>query len=92
MIEYKKPTQKMFCVGFVLSGKSEIRTRETLLAFTRFPGVPLQPLEHLSFLCGCKVTFFSLFSKLSSILFLRGIYSVDLFIECNKKSNSLFLT
>ena len=30
-------------------GESVIRTRETLLAFTRFPGVPLQPLEHLSF-------------------------------------------
>ncbi|WP_417127377.1 hypothetical protein, partial [Phocaeicola sp.] len=23
---------------------------DTLLAYTRFPGVPLQPLEHLSFL------------------------------------------
>ena len=31
------------------SGKSEIRTREPLLEVTRFPGVPLQPLEHLSF-------------------------------------------
>ena len=29
-------------------GESGIRTRETLLAFTHFPGVPLQPLEHLS--------------------------------------------
>ena len=32
----------------MISGESGIRTRETLLAFTRFPGVPLQPLEHLS--------------------------------------------
>ena len=31
-----------------LSGESEIRTRDTLLGYTRFPGVPLQPLEHLS--------------------------------------------
>ena len=31
-----------------LSGVSEIRTRDTLLAYTRFPGVPLQPLEHHS--------------------------------------------
>src|SRR5690554_637531 len=31
-----------------LSGESGIRTRDTLLAYTRFPGVPLQPLEHLS--------------------------------------------
>ena len=29
-------------------GVSEIRTRDTLLAYTRFPGVPLQPLEHHS--------------------------------------------
>ncbi|MDE6010024.1 MAG: hypothetical protein K2F87_01060, partial [Muribaculaceae bacterium] len=27
---------------------TEIRTRDTLLAYTRFPGVPLQPLEHHS--------------------------------------------
>ncbi len=31
-----------------------IRTPETLLTFTRFPGVPLQPLEHHSLVCpGC---------------------------------------
>ena len=29
-------------------GESEIRTRDTLWGYTRFPGVPLQPLEHLS--------------------------------------------
>ena len=40
-------TFRFFC------GESEIRTRDTLLGYTRFPGVPLQPLEHLSF-CGCK--------------------------------------
>ncbi len=32
----------------VSCGVSEIRTRDTLLAYTRFPGVPLQPLEHHS--------------------------------------------
>ena len=32
----------------LLGGVSEIRTRDTLLAYTRFPGVPLQPLEHHS--------------------------------------------
>ena len=37
----------MFC--FSLCGETGIRTPETLLEFTRFPGVPLQPLEHLSF-------------------------------------------
>ncbi len=31
-----------------LSGVGEIRTREPLLTVTRFPGVPLQPLEHHS--------------------------------------------
>ena len=31
-----------------ICGESGIRTRDTLLAYTRFPGVPLQPLEHLS--------------------------------------------
>ncbi len=30
-------------------GEAGIRTPETLLKFTRFPGVPLKPLEHLSF-------------------------------------------
>ena len=29
-------------------GKKGIRTPDTLLTYTRFPGVPLQPLEHLS--------------------------------------------
>jgi hypothetical protein len=29
-------------------GKTGIRTPEALWALTRFPGVPLQPLEHLS--------------------------------------------
>ena len=33
----------------ILCGETGIRTPETLLEFTRFPGVPLQPLEHLSF-------------------------------------------
>ena len=31
-----------------LSGKKGIRTPEALLTLTRFPGGPLQPLEHLS--------------------------------------------
>ena len=48
---------KATCVGYeplVLipltldCGVRGIRTPETLLTFTRFPGVPLQPLEHHS--------------------------------------------
>jgi hypothetical protein len=35
-------------VAHCFCGVSEIRTRDTLLAYTRFPGVPLQPLEHHS--------------------------------------------
>ena len=35
-------------ISFSYRGGSGIRTRDTLLAYTRFPGVPLQPLEHLS--------------------------------------------
>ena len=31
-----------------LRGERGIRTPDTLLAYTRFPGVPLKPLEHLS--------------------------------------------
>ena len=37
-----------FQITLKKSGENEIRTRDTLLAYTRFPGVPLQPLEHLS--------------------------------------------
>ena len=32
-----------------MRGETGIRTPDTLLTYTRFPGVPLQPLEHLSF-------------------------------------------
>ena len=42
-------------------GETGIRTRDTLLTYTRFPGVPLQPLEHLSLLLsGCKSNTFPL--------------------------------
>ena len=35
-------------------GVREIRTPESLLTITRFPGVPLQPLEHHS-ICACAL-------------------------------------
>ncbi len=46
-----------------LCGESEIRTREPVLPVTRFPGVPLQPLEHLSLLGAFlrNVSYFALF-------------------------------
>lgn len=34
-----------------MGGVREIRTPDALSAHTRFPGVPLQPLEHLSLIC-----------------------------------------
>ena len=37
------------CNPFLSCGKEGIRTPETLLAFTHFPGEPVQPLLHLSF-------------------------------------------
>ena len=37
------------CFTILSSGETGIRTPDTLLGYTRFPGVPLQPLEHLSF-------------------------------------------
>lgn len=42
----------LYCSDFqgLNCGVGEIRTREPLLATTRFPGVPLQPLEHHSLL------------------------------------------
>ncbi len=46
---------------FLLCGVTEIRTREPLVTVTRFPGVPLQPLEHHSNIfakCGAKVMIF----------------------------------
>ena len=48
---------------YILSfcGKRGIRTPDTILLYTRFPGVPLQPLEHLSFVkCECKTNQFIL--------------------------------
>ena len=43
----------MTCLIQSSCGVTEIRTREPLVTVTRFPGVPLQPLEHHS--CPKKV-------------------------------------
>ena len=43
-----KKTLQRTLQRFSLSGKEGIRTPEALLTLTRFPGGPLQPLEHLS--------------------------------------------
>ena len=52
-----------------LRGENEIRTRDTLLEYTRFPGVPLKPLEHLSLDSGAKVILFP--ESLANFLFAR---------------------
>ena len=44
-----KNPQATLLAEFNFCGVTEIRTRDTLLGYTRFPGVPLQPLEHHSF-------------------------------------------
>tara|TARA_B100000029_G_scaffold262336_1_gene258516 strand:+ start:43 stop:348 length:306 start_codon:yes stop_codon:yes gene_type:complete len=41
----KKPQQML---GFCIGGEGGIRTLDTLLTYTHFPGVLLQPLGHLS--------------------------------------------
>ncbi len=38
----------------LIGGESGIRTRDTGLPYTRFPGVLLQPLGHLSLQPHCK--------------------------------------
>ena len=47
----KKGNRKHFIYqvfAAIFGGKEGIRTLEALLTLTRFPGGPLQPLEHLS--------------------------------------------
>ncbi len=45
---HQKSTAAVLRCHSLICGETEIRTRDTLLAYTRFPGVPLKPLEHLS--------------------------------------------
>ena len=45
----EKSPKSLLIRGLVfLCGEIGIRTRDTILSYTRFPGVPLKPLEHLS--------------------------------------------
>ncbi len=44
----KQKTLRQLLQRSLGSGKEGIRTLEALLTLTRFPGGPLQPLEHLS--------------------------------------------
>ncbi len=58
----RQPLQNIFLTTEKKSGENEIRTRDTLLAYTRFPGVPLQPLEHLSLFFNKKTDNGNIFS------------------------------
>ena len=56
LLERKRALTIILIISASLCGVTEIRTRDTLLAYTRFPGVPLQPLEHHSLVeTGAKV-------------------------------------
>ena len=64
-IALKKKHANLVIVS-VLGGVREIRTPEPLLPVTRFPGVPLQPLEHHSFTgFSAKVVIFSGFAVIA---------------------------
>ena len=54
-IIYYQQSPKVLPRSFESCGENRIRTCEPVLPVTRFPGVPLQPLEHLSFFCATKV-------------------------------------
>ena len=59
LLERERALTIVLIISASLCGVRGIRTPDTLLAYTRFPGVPLQPLEHhskcTSFVtCECK--------------------------------------
>ena len=64
--------KKDFC------GERGIRTPESLLTITRFPGVPLQPLEHLSLrLADAKLVFLPQITQITQLylIFFRSSHS-----------------
>ena len=67
----------------IFGGVTEIRTRDTLLAYTRFPGVPLQPLEHHSKISAKLTLLFG-----NTIILVKNFFN-DLFfgglIQCFEK-------
>ena len=90
----------------IMCGKDRIRTYETLQGFTRFPGVPLQPLEHLSLNNACKSNVFSRYSQaqvVKTITFvsvigdikqqtIRGRYSENWLSMPLNEATSLFIS
>ena len=49
ILRREQQSSKVLPRSFESCGENRIRTCEPVLPVTRFPGVPLQPLEHLSF-------------------------------------------
>ena len=97
-------SSKLGLVNTVSScGETVIRTPETLLEFTRFPGVPLQPLEHLSLRImsnsATKVLqiidirkFFGKYFLFSHILWLLFAYIKKIYYLCPPiKNNHLYV-
>ena len=54
--EQKAPSFHLEALNLFYCGENRIRTCEPVSPATRFPGVPLQPLEHLSKKDECKGT------------------------------------
>ena len=71
-------------------GETGIRTPDTLLGYTRFPGVPLQPLEHLSNRhfseIGCKIRKKYDIAAISAtnVFFFFRLHTISLFFISNK--------
>ena len=62
------PTKKPSVAGpFLIGGERGIRTLDTLLTYTHFPGVRLQPLGHLT-VRGCTLNNWAVESNLLAIL------------------------
>ena len=63
-LTYKKAQR---CWAFLIGGERGIRTLDTLLTYTHFPGVRLQPLGHLT-VRGCTLNNWAVESNLLAIL------------------------
>ncbi len=70
-------------------GELGIRTLGTLLAYTHFPGVPLQPLEQLSLASRANFENFNNYSKLN-YWFAALFFKCSLFALCIRLQINLF--
>jgi hypothetical protein len=65
-----------------MSGEKGIRTLDTLLEYTRFPGVLLRPLGHLSNINynvfqGCQITKKISLSKIKFVIFMTILHAKE---------------